>query len=499
MPFGIFGKISGPSALGRRRAGGGSFMDATGGDIEYLSSNNQYFKKHTFDDFGTSTLNVTAAGPADFVLVGAGSMGGRTSYGHYARNGGNGGGVVEQTNYSLAVANYNVVIGQGGGQGQGVSNKDGEDSTFDGNTAGGGVGSTEGESGYSDSPGHAGSPQNSFTGGTGRQWGSSNYNYGGGGAGAGGSGGNWTDSRGGDGGDGYLSTITGEYYGAGAQGALDQSSTSDPSDGQGWGNFGSGGTWNSDGYNGALILKYQVATPSNGRAEGNTSTDNSNSSYSNSTITGPFGSGDNAVKFNRPSGNYNINYADVALGKNWVNNSKFETQSNAFTIEFRVKWDNDNSRGIRLMTTNGNLGWNNAIQNNQIQLSAEDGNLELYVDGPTGGSWGNQSRTDNTWYAIAICSDGNGTVRGYLDGSLKKTWTNNNTGTSIGSTVSFGCGFITDSLVNGNYAAFDELRFSNIARYTGSSYTLATSAFTNDINTTGLYHLNDFNFTDDTA
>lgn len=493
MPLGIFGKLSGPPGLARRRALGLSFVEATGGNsLDYIIDNNEYFKRHTFTSDGT--LNVTAGGNVDFVLIGGGSMGGRTTYGTYARNGGSGGGVVEETDYNLSANSYSVVIGAGGSGS--VSNKDGEDSTFDGNTAGGGVGSVENESGYTDYRGNAGSPQNSFVGGNGRQWGSANYNYGGGGAGAGGNGGSWTDHRGGDGGDGYLSTITGERYGAGAQGDLDQSSNSDPSDGAGWGNYGSGGRWNSSGYDGAMILQYQVATPSTGRAAGNTSSDDSNSTNTNSTMTGVFS---NATKFNRPSGNYNTNKATINLGTNWVNNSQFNAESNAFTIEFRVRWDNDNTRGIRLMTTNGSMGWNNSISNNTIQLSAEDGNLEMYVDGSQGGSWGNQSASDNTWYAIAICSDGDGTVRGYLDGSLKKTWTNINMSNNAGSSLTFGCGFITDSLVSGNYAAFDEMRFSNIARYTGSTYTVATSAFTNDSNTIGLYHLEDFNFTDDTG
>jgi hypothetical protein len=93
--------------------------------------------------------------------------------------------------------------------------------------------------------------------------------------------------------------------------------------------------------------------------------------------------------------------------------------------------------------------------------------------------------SNGQWYALAVTRSGN-TFRMFINGVLESTATfagslDNNTM----STVAFGTsGGGTNAYVN---AYLDEIRISNIARYT-ATYTLATQAFTNDANTRLLLH-----------
>jgi hypothetical protein len=100
----------------------------------------------------------------------------------------------------------------------------------------------------------------------------------------------------------------------------------------------------------------------------------------------------------------------------------------------------------------------------------EDGSFNAYasITGPS----------DNTWYHIAIQTDGAGNWQMYLNGSR---------GYNASTSDNFSnMNFLRDGQ-SGGYLV-DEIRVSNIARYSGSSITVPTAAFTNDANTLALFH-----------
>jgi hypothetical protein len=97
--------------------------------------------------------------------------------------------------------------------------------------------------------------------------------------------------------------------------------------------------------------------------------------------------------------------------------------------------------------------------------------------------------SNNTWYAIAITRSGN-TFRMFVDGVLEATQTFSGSLDSSPGALGFGwAGTASNNYINGY---IDELRVSNIARYT-ATYTPATQAFVNDANTRLLLHMDGAN------
>lgn len=92
---------------------------------------------------------------------------------------------------------------------------------------------------------------------------------------------------------------------------------------------------------------------------------------------------------------------------------------------------------------------------------------------------------NNTWYALAVTRSGN-TLRMFVDGILEasQNFTGSIDGNVTGNRAIGTSGAGVNAYIN---AYVDEVRFSNIARYT-ANYTVATSPFTNDDNTTLLLH-----------
>ena len=105
----------------------------------------------------------------------------------------------------------------------------------------------------------------------------------------------------------------------------------------------------------------------------------------------------------------------------------------------------------------------------------------------------------NTWHHCALSRSGT-TVSLYLDGTRVGSITSSDT---IGNSNNIYIGTLSDGAVDfvGN---IDEFRVSTNARYTGASYTVPTSGFTNDANTQVLLHMDGddagtgFTFEDDT-
>lgn len=99
--------------------------------------------------------------------------------------------------------------------------------------------------------------------------------------------------------------------------------------------------------------------------------------------------------------------------------------------------------------------------------------------------------TPNVWHHVALVANGT-QFSLYLDGRLEATSTqsgpifNSGTGTRV---------FMARKQNSTQSAVFhgsvDEARISNVARYSGSIYTIPTAAFVNDANTLALWHLDD--------
>jgi hypothetical protein len=99
------------------------------------------------------------------------------------------------------------------------------------------------------------------------------------------------------------------------------------------------------------------------------------------------------------------------------------------------------------------------------------------------------SPSTNTWHHIAIQTNGAGSWQMYLNGSR---------GYNASTSTNFSdMNFLRDGQ-SGGYLV-DEIRVSNIARYSGSSITVPTAAFTNDANTLALFHCETTSEVDDTA
>ncbi len=121
-----------------------------------------------------------------------------------------------------------------------------------------------------------------------------------------------------------------------------------------------------------------------------------------------------------------------------------------------------------------------AVNNGELQAAVETthGNAWFWTSGP--------EVTANTWHHFAVTYDGTA-IRVYLDGTLGST-TTTNTGGDIDPSVN-SLMIARRPLGGGSYfqGKIDDIRLSDIARYTGDSYTVPTTAYNSDVNTIALY------------
>ena len=209
-------------------------------------------------------------------------------------------------------------------------------------------------------------------------------------------------------------------------------------------------------------------------------------------------------------GKFNVGGNDGSIYYNIVNSTGERTRifpngdadyissSETWTIEF---WWNTNSSnmwtraGLLMSTNETDFNYNYNSTSDDVSLffnySARmqcliDG---TYINGPTSGSL-----SANTWYHEAIVCDGSGNITWYHDGTAQ--------GTASGKTFTkwffaIGCGFgSSKSMLTSTYAYFDEIRLSNIERYT-TSFSVPTAVFEDDPDTIGLFHITDFDDIDD--
>jgi len=169
-------------------------------------------------------------------------------------------------------------------------------------------------------------------------------------------------------------------------------------------------------------------------------------------------------------------------------NGTFQFGSNDFTIEAWINPSAINTSGSPIEPI-----WNKYnTSNSQRMLSfgIYDGFLGYFW--ASSGSSGNavqttQAISTGSWKHVALCREGN-TWNTYYDGTRVDTRTISATLHASTEPVYIGSYFGTaNNEINGY---IDELRVSDNARYTGASYTVPTSAFTNDDNTLLLLHMN---------
>lgn len=192
-----------------------------------------------------------------------------------------------------------------------------------------------------------------------------------------------------------------------------------------------------------------------------------------------------------------------------------------FTIEFQIKADLANNPNGAQATEGANDDWTlgHVIIDRDIFGNGDYGDYGIsLVNGKIafGVNNGNQSYTiisnsnvaDNQWHFVAVTrQQNNGELKIYIDGILDKSIITNVTG-DISYRNQRNTSWINDPyLVIGaekhdydaqNYPSFngflDELRISNIVRYTTAAY-LPILRFQDDSNTVGLYHFDEGNGT----
>lgn len=144
------------------------------------------------------------------------------------------------------------------------------------------------------------------------------------------------------------------------------------------------------------------------------------------------------------------------------------------TIEY---WFKVSSIGaIRVVVGDIGIGWWVGISSGGAAVSQAPG---------TGGAAGGGNVGDGAWHHMALTLDGTN-ARVWLDGTLMST-TASTSGITSDATLSIG-GFSSTSTYDFP-GSIDEVRISNVVRYSGTTYTVPTAAFTDDASTLVLYHL----------
>ena len=170
----------------------------------------------------------------------------------------------------------------------------------------------------------------------------------------------------------------------------------------------------------------------------------------------------------------------------YPSDTNFRFNSNfAYTIEFFIKFTNTNtypqSHDLFEIALEGE-GLDHTT-NNYGKLTANGSSV--FFAATTNDSTLARSQFGTDYKHMAITSDGSGTQNLYFNGQRQLdddnyTYTGNAKGIAIGNRGTRNSS--SPSVV------YDEIRVSNIERYTGTSFTVPTSAFTPDENTIALFH-----------
>ena len=192
---------------------------------------------------------------------------------------------------------------------------------------------------------------------------------------------------------------------------------------------------------------------------------------------------------------------DYLLSKN-VSAGNF---SGDFTVECWIYTSDTEGEFLACQKYNTAQGWGLITRSNNriIWTSTNDGTYAYALISS------NNAYANNTWTHIAVChTNSTGLTEMFANGVRVASATEQNP-IIVDSAGSLLIGGNIYGISDGNYidgpryfnGYLDEIRFSNIVRYSGSTYTIPTAAFQNDINTQFLLHCDGTNgstvFTDD--
>ena len=192
-----------------------------------------------------------------------------------------------------------------------------------------------------------------------------------------------------------------------------------------------------------------------------------------------------------PSGNYALKYdgSDDRV----VISTRTPTISNAFTVECWFRWDGGNSHAYDYQVVAGRrslnslLEWDIYIQESTRRIGAGVSRTGQFSDA----TWlesGNNVVSTGTWLHCALVGTGSNYYL-YINGTRVATAEQGGPISGLAN-VPILVGDLDDSNETFN-GVIDELRISNVARYTGATYTVPSAAFTVDANTLGLWHFDE--------
>ena len=192
-----------------------------------------------------------------------------------------------------------------------------------------------------------------------------------------------------------------------------------------------------------------------------------------------------------PSGNFALKYdgSDDRV----VISTRTPTISNAFTVECWFKWDGGNNHHYDYQvvagrrTLNSLLEWDIYIQESTRRIGAGVSRTGQFSNA----TWlesGNNAVSTGTWLHCALVGTGSNYYL-YLNRTRVATAAQGGTISGLAD-VPILVGDLDDSNETFN-GVIDELRISNVARYTAATYTVPNAAFAVDANTLGLWHFDE--------
>jgi hypothetical protein len=206
-----------------------------------------------------------------------------------------------------------------------------------------------------------------------------------------------------------------------------------------------------------------------------------NGDFTGTTSLKKFGS--YAIQSNRSTADYDDTDSTLTI---YPTDTNFRFNSNfAWTIEFWLGLTNTNSQSqSHAIFETTLIGENLDDTTTTEHITANGDYVYLYAGG------GDQTENNDSFAEqmvhVALVSDGSGGINWWMAGSRKIS--PEPTFSYTGDRKACAFGFRGTRNSDGPAVVFDEIRISNIARYSGASITQPTSAFTPDENTIALFH-----------
>ena len=165
--------------------------------------------------------------------------------------------------------------------------------------------------------------------------------------------------------------------------------------------------------------------------------------------------------------------------------------SNAYTIEFFMSFTNNNdfpqSHELFEIAFNDTEGLD-ATTNNYGKITANGSSVFFFTVGGDQTEGRSGDFNNSAFVHVAIVSNGSGQQAWYKNGSRLIGGGVDNSYTYSGNAQAIAIGNRGTRNATSPQVVYDEIRISDIARYSGTTYTVPTSAFTPDANTIALFH-----------